>query len=96
MSKRYRREKMGPRAIEVLLVLKTYGTWTICFDYHAINNSILKYKNSSPRLDDMLDKLHETYMFSKNDIKNGYHQIGMKDGDQWKTTFKTKYGCMSS
>ena len=55
----------------------------MCVDFRAINNI--------PRLNAMLDELHESCIFSKIDLKSGYHQIMMKEDDEWKTTFKTKH-----
>jgi len=53
----------------------------MCVDCCAINNIIVKYRHLIPKLDDMLDKLHESYVFSKIDLKSGYHQIMMKERD---------------
>jgi len=63
----------------------------MCVNCHVINNIMIKYMHSILKLDDMLDELHVFCMFSKIDLKSGYHQIRMEDEDEWKTTFKIKY-----
>jgi hypothetical protein len=72
---------MSPCVVLVLLVPKTDGTWRMCVDCRVINNSMVKYKHFILRLGDMLDELHGSCVFTKIDLKSGYHHIRMKEGD---------------
>ena len=73
-------------------VKKKDGTLRLCVDYRQLNKLTVKNKYPLPRIDDLFDQLKYASIFSKIDLRSGYHQLRIKDVHMHKTTFRTQYG----
>jgi hypothetical protein len=91
-EKGYIRPSTSPWAAPVLFVEKKDGTRRMCINYRALNEVTIKNKYPLPRIEDLFDQLRGASMFSKIDLRSGYHQLRIRPSDILKMTFITKYG----
>jgi hypothetical protein len=75
----------------VLFVQKD-GSQRMCVDYRSLNDVTIKNKYLLPRIDDLFDHMRGARVFSKIDLRLGYHQMKIRQSDIPKTTFSTRYG----
>ena len=90
LQKELIRESLSPYVVPTVLTPKKNEEWRMCIDSRAINKIIIKYRFPFLRMDDIMECLGGAAYFTKIDLKIGYHQICIKEGDGWKNAFKTK------
>ena len=83
---------MSPWGAPVLFMKKKDGTLRMCINYRQINKMTVKNKYPLPRIEDLFYQLKGAGVFSKIDLRLGYYQLRVKEGDVPKTAFRTRYG----
>jgi hypothetical protein len=92
LAKGYIRRSFSPWVFPVLLVEKKDGTKRMCVDYRDLNAVTIKNKHPLPRIEDLFDQLQGACVFSKIDLRSGYHQLRIHPEDIPKMAFTCKYG----
>jgi hypothetical protein len=82
---------MSPWGAQVLFVKKKDGTLRLCIDFRQLNKVTIKNKYPLSMIDDLFDQWKYAKIFSKIDLRSGYHQVRIKDENINKTTFRTRY-----
>jgi hypothetical protein len=76
----------------ILFVPKADGTIRLCVDYCGLNKVTIKNRYLIPLVSEMLNRLLKARVFTKLDLRDAYYRLRIKDGNKWKTAFKTRYG----
>ncbi|GJT01536.1 putative reverse transcriptase domain-containing protein [Tanacetum coccineum] len=91
-DKGFIRPSSSPWGAPVLFVKKKDGSFQMCIDYRELNKLTVKNRYPLPRIDDLFDQLQGSRVYSKIDLRYGYHQLRVREEDIPKTAFRTRYG----
>ncbi|GJR29634.1 putative reverse transcriptase domain-containing protein [Tanacetum coccineum] len=91
-NKGFIRPSSSPWGAPILFVKKKNGSFRMCIDYRELNKLTVKNRYPLLRIDDLFDQLQGSSVYSKIDLRFGYHQFRVRDEDIPKTAFRTRYG----
>ncbi|GKB38961.1 putative reverse transcriptase domain-containing protein [Tanacetum coccineum] len=91
-DKGFIRPSSSPWGASVLFVKKKDESFRMCIDYRELNKLTVKNRYPLPRIDDLFDQLQGSSVYSKIDLRSGYHQLRVREEDIPKTAFRTRYG----
>ncbi|GKA05076.1 putative reverse transcriptase domain-containing protein [Tanacetum coccineum] len=91
-DKGFIRPSSSPWGAPVLFVKKKDGSFRMCIDYQELNKLTVKNRYPLPRIDDLFDQLQGSSVYSKIELRSGYHQLRVREEDIPKAAFKTRYG----
>nr|GEV37368.1 putative reverse transcriptase domain-containing protein [Tanacetum cinerariifolium] len=86
------RPSSSPWGAPVMFVKKKDGSFRMCIDYRELNKLSVKNRYTLSRIEDLFDQLQGSRVYSKIDLRSGYHQLRVREEDIPKTTFRTRYG----
>jgi len=92
LSKGFIRASQSPAGAPILFVKKKDGKLRLCVDYRALNSITIKNRYPLPLIPEALDRLRSARIFTKLDLRGAYNLVRVKEGDEWKTAFRTRYG----
>nr|GEU85961.1 putative reverse transcriptase domain-containing protein [Tanacetum cinerariifolium] len=91
-DKGFIRPSSSPWGASILFVKKKDGSFWMCIDYQKLNKLMVKNCYPLPRIDDLFDQLQGSSVYSKINLRLGYHQLRVREEDILKTTFRNRYG----
>nr|GFA88168.1 putative reverse transcriptase domain-containing protein [Tanacetum cinerariifolium] len=91
-DKGFIRPSSSPWGAPILFVKKKDGSFRTCIDYRELNKLTMKNHYPLPKIDDLFDQLQGSSVYSKIDLRSGYHQLRVREEDVSKTAFRTRYG----
>ena len=92
LNKGFIRPSTSPWGAPVLFIKKKDGSLRLCIEYKQLNRATIRNQYPLPHIDELFDQLQGSRVYSKIDLRSGYHQLKVRENDASKTAFRTKYG----